>query len=235
MKLSHFKITYINIEMSMMGLSEIRKRTHLKKLKKNKKMEEMVQDLNEILRLLAKLHEKLSEFEKKWGSSREFLEITQQDTLEEILVLRQIRHSSILDKLTGRYYDRIAFEILKLPTELNKPVISIPEITINLVNKFGKISRSDIDKAIEILKKKRLIVEAFNANEITYIVFPEVYDDIRTVLDYLKSKKNKETTIESIATALNWEVTRAEIVLEKMVKLGLMAKDPYPRKYWLIK
>lgn len=221
--------------MFKMGLSEIKKKTLLKKLKKSRKMYEMVNDLNEILELLSNLDKKISEFEKKWGGTQEFLELTKQELLNELITLRKIRKSSFLDKLSGKYYDYIAFEILKLPLELKKPIISLPEITIRLIEKIGKISKNDINKAVEILRKKKLIVEILNIEGVTYLEFPQIYDDIKKVIDVLNKKRRTEITIEDLATALDWEITRAERVLEKMVKLGLMVKESYPRRYWLLR
>jgi len=218
-----------------MGLSEIKKKILLKKMKKSKKMDEMINDLNEILELLSNLNKKISKFERKWGNSQEFLELTRQDLLNEIITLRKIYRSSFLDRLSGRYYDYIAFEILKLPMELRKPIISLPEITMHLTEKIGRITKNDINKAVEILRKRKLVVDLFNAEGITYVEFPEIYNDIKKVIDVLNEKKKAEITIEELATSLDWEITRAERVLEKMVKLGLMAKETYPRRYWLIK
>ncbi len=218
-----------------MGLSEIKKKVLLKKMKKSKRMEQMIDDLNDILKVLSDLNNKIKNFEKKWGSSQEFLELTEQEILSEIITLRKLYRSSFLDKLSGRYYDYIAFEILKLSAELGKPIISLPEITMHLIEKLGRVSESDIRKAIEILKKRKLIVDVFNAGEITYIEFPSIYNDIKKVIEMINLNNKNEVTIEELATSLGWEVTRAERVLEKMVKLGLMAKETYPRRYWLIK
>jgi len=217
-----------------MGLSEIRKKLMLQSAKKSKKMQELLNDFSEIVDALNAILEKIAKFEKKWGSSREFRELTREELFEELISIRKLSKPSLLDKLTGKYINYLALEILSLPREIKKPILSLSEILVTIQNKIPSVEITDIKKAIDLLKKRRLIIDVFKVNNIIYIEFPEIYNDIKAVTSYMQENRKKTITINEIALGLNWDVTRAERVLERMVEMGILAKEEYPRRYWLI-
>lgn len=217
-----------------MGLSEIRKKLLLKHSKKHKRLNEMLRDLEEILTILNSLSRKLDAFEKKWGGSGELRVLTQENLLNNVLVLRNLSKPSFLDKLTGKYYDYLAMEIIAIPKQINKPILTLSEILLKIKERIPLISQEDLKKAIDILKKKRLISAVFEKDGILYIEFPEIYNDFKNVINYITSKRKRYTTIDEISLALNWDITRTERVLEKMVETGILVEEDYPRRYWLV-
>ncbi len=217
-----------------MGLSEIKKKLFLASEKKKRKIELMLNDLEDLLKSLEETSEKVSRFEKKWGTSSELRELIEKGLITEVEVVKRLTKPSLLDKLTGKYYETLALKILNIPQEINKSVLSLSEIAIYLRDKIGNVNLNEVQKALKLLKKRGLILDVFKKDGITYAEFREIYDDFKAVLDFIREERKKTITVDEVATKLKWDIIRAEKVLEKMVEMGILVKEDYPPRYHLV-
>ncbi|GEM_PF-5835373 len=213
-----------------MGLAEIRKRIELAGLKEKKKYKKMLADLENVLRKIEEAVRATEEFEKKWGWSIEYKE----SNLEKLIIPIRKR-PSLLDRITGRYYSDLALEILSISDREKISLISIGDLTLKVKERFPYATSEDVLKAIELLKRKGLITDIFKEDGIVYVEFPIIFEDIRRLVQLFKQEEKKFITLEEAAEKLNWSLIKAYRVLEKMVELGILVREDYPQRYWLIR
>jgi len=212
-----------------MGLAEIRRKIMLKKVKEKKKLEIMLREFEEISKRIEEVSEMLKKFEKKWGKYLSQNEEIRKALASSLLGIDLSMFSKSLD------VSNLAIEILSLAKEEDISIIPLSHLVTLLSKKISGIpvDLKAVEKAINHLKKKKLIQGIFEINGIKYVRIKDPKEDIDNIIRTFVGKEY--ITIDDVVSKLGWDVTRAELTLEEMVKRGLAVKEDYPRRYWLVK
>jgi len=203
----------------------------LRTLKKLKGKEQMIKDFKKVVEKYLEAVKALEEFEKKWGLPEELLqEIV---SIEDLLGVRSFK-SSLYEKLSGRFYFRLALEIEWLASKHRESVLSIPEIIVRLKTSMGlDIKKKDLMKAIKILEKRNLVrIVRIDTDE--YVVFTHILDEqIKDIINLFS--KFDFLTPADVVKELGWSLAKAIIALERLYELGLCTKEEFPLRYYPVK
>lgn len=189
-----------------------------------------IDELEDMVKSIKKLHNKLEKMEKKYGTdfasnpeaSERLMDIRNELGLpEEIGVFERKTKPGITDKITGGgFYEDLALRILELGKDLsakNGGLMSTAEVIIQLNKKYKGlvISISDIIKSIKVLTKNKLVTTRKLTSGVKIVEFVqwELVDEHEKVLT-LATQRNGEITLEEILVETKWSFERAEQVMK---------------------
>ena len=209
-----------------MGLSEIKRRILVKNAKEKKKMEIMFKELEELTNEIKKIKREVENFQKRWGKY-----LTKNPEIADLL-MRELLGLSVLERDTTM---KLELDILELAKKKNITLISEADLITELQekNKGLPITLKDVEKALNNLKKKNLIVGIITIKGIKYVQLKDFEEDIKVILEKFKDKDT--LTISDIVKELKWDIPRIERALERMVSMGLAVREDYPPRYYLVK
>lgn len=211
-----------------MALREAWAEEALRRLKRMKLREEMVRDLELVIQKLRDALDELKKFEQKWGLTDETLAIVSE--LERQLGIHASLKPSLFNRLTGRYYLRLALELLTIIAKLNSSVLSVPELLIALRNELGfEVGERDVKRALRHLEERGLV--RLKGDRVVYV--PALDADAREVIKRFSSREF--VTPEEVMRELNWPASRAIEALERLVELGQAVKEEWPVRYWFVR
>ncbi|MHA1616014.1 MAG: hypothetical protein ACTSX9_01740 [Candidatus Njordarchaeales archaeon] len=190
----------------------------------------MISDFENVIKKLEEVIKAIEDFEKKWGKTVEFKEFD----LHQIVVPLKKR-PSLLDRITGKYYSDLALEILSVADNDKLSLISVGDLIMRVKKSIPYANTDDVLKALDILKRKGLVTDLFREGGVLYVEFPTIYEDIRRLIQLFKQERKEYITLEEAAEKLDWSLVKAYRVLERMVELGILVRENFPRRYWLIK
>ncbi len=218
-----------------MGLSELRKEIIIKKAKKRKKIEELINDFARVIQKFDEAVKELKNFERKWGKSEELKIASAEGFLDEYSkILRRLRRPTFLEKILGRHKRILANEILTIAREKSISIISIGELYSAVREEIGDIDLKEFKEALIFLKNEGQIYSIVEREGVEYVVFPWFISEAKKIIEYVRTKPERSITLDEVVVKINIPPSIAEILLDELVKLGIMVREEFPRRYVLI-
>ncbi len=209
-----------------MGLSEIKRRILVKNAKEKKKMEIMFKELEKLTNKIKKVRKEVENFQKRWGKY-----LTKNPEISDLLLKELLGLSGFEQDPTIK----LELDILELAKRKNITLISEADLITEIreKNRGLPITLKEIEKALNNLKKKNLIVGIIQLKGIKYVQLKDFEEDIKLILEKFKDKEI--LTISDIVKELKWDIPRIKKALEQMVSMGLAVREDYPPRYHLVK
>ena len=199
-----------------------------------------IKELNGMIENIKQLHGQLRKLEKDYSEQLKtnpslagrLMSIREELGLPMALGAFQTKTGpGIIDKLTGGgFYEQLAVQILEIGREATPATggsIGFADLVYRVQKAYSGyvVSISDIEKAVEVLLKKSLIVRVEKLDTgIKVIVFTEADSpDVEMVLR-LAIKNNGLLSREKIILATSWSLKRTENALKILVERQIAEK-----------
>ncbi|MHA2363863.1 MAG: hypothetical protein ACXAC7_07880 [Candidatus Hodarchaeales archaeon] len=222
-----------------MGLRKIEEKLKREAIMREKGTNLAIQELESMLNSIKGLHKQLKDLEKKFGgnlksnpqASRKLMEIREELGLPtELGIFEPKSKPGILDKLTGGgFYEQLALHILEIGRKAFSEtggVISFPEL-IHRVQDYYKghvVGISDINKAINVLEKNKLIAgveELETGFKLVIFMTQELSPDMNEIFR-LANRNKGELSREEIILSTGWSLDRVNRVLQHLENKNLI-------------
>ncbi|MHA1673504.1 MAG: hypothetical protein ACTSYI_07740 [Promethearchaeota archaeon] len=215
-----------------MGIREIEDRNQMRELMRKKAAELRMKRLETKTEITKMTKDKLAEIAKKHGVIIA-LDPDMQEAVEEIrkkynipkerIIKEQITEESVLKRGKKVQFDRLgmlAYQRVMLEKQETGGLLTIPDIfdRVNTGVLQGNISMEDVEKAVKMLKKNKIIPEirTLESGVLIASFFPVQYTkDQSRILNLVKDDGVINTG--DVCKELNWTVERAERALQNLV------------------
>ena len=223
-----------------MGLRELEKKMKLKEAMRAKAAEYELQELQSKADLTKMTKEKLSDIAKKHGViialdddlRGEVDTIKKQYGIKESNIIREILTEEDVfikgKKIDHEKLGMLAYQRVILQKDETGGLLILSDVfdLVNTGKLKNRISLTDLEKAVKILKKKKVIPEIRNLEEDVILIsfFPVQYtSDQSSILNHVKGKG--VTTLAEICANLNWSEERASRALSNLEATGIAKID----------
>ncbi|MHA1521358.1 MAG: hypothetical protein ACTSRK_14335 [Promethearchaeota archaeon] len=215
-----------------MGIREIEDRNRMRELMRKKAAELRMQRFEAKTEITKMTKDKLADIAKKHGVIIA-LDPDMQDAVEEIrkkynipkerIIKEQITEESVLKRGKKVQLDRLgmlAYQRVMLEKHETGGLLTIPDIfeRVNTGVLQGSISMEDVEKAVKMLRKNKIIPEirTLESGVLIASFFPVQYtQDQASILNLVKDDGVINTG--DVCKELNWTVERAERALQNLV------------------
>ncbi|MHA1718404.1 MAG: hypothetical protein ACTSWX_15980 [Promethearchaeota archaeon] len=215
-----------------MGLRDIEDRAKMRELMKKKAAELRMHRLETQTAITKMTKEKLAQIAKKHGVILA-LDPDMQDIVEEIrkkynipkerIIKEQITEGDVLKggkRIVHSKLAMLAYQRVMLEKTETGGLLTLPDVfdRVNTGILKNRITISDVEKAVKILKKNNVIPEINKLESGVLVIsfFPVQYTQDQT--EILKLVKNNGViTTGDVCKSLNWTLERAERALQNLV------------------
>ncbi len=215
-----------------MGIREIEDRNQMRELMRKKAAELRMKRLETKTEITKMTKDKLAEIAKKHGVIIA-LDPDMQEAVEEIrkrynipkerIIKEQITEESVLKRGKKVQLDRLgmlAYQRVMLEKQETGGLLTIPDIfdRVNTGVLQGNITMEDVEKAVKMLKRNKIIPEirTLESGVLIASFFPVQYTkDQASILNLVKDDGVINTG--DVCKELNWTVERAERALQNLV------------------
>ncbi|MHA1584515.1 MAG: hypothetical protein ACTSVU_00030 [Promethearchaeota archaeon] len=215
-----------------MGIREIEDRSKMRELMRKKAAELRMNRLETQTEITKLTKDKLADIAKKHGVLIA-LDPDMQDAVEEIrkkynipkerIIREQITEESVLkrgNRVDLKRLGLLAYQRVMLEKEENGGLLTLPDVfdRVNTGVLKNRITIDDIERAIKILKKERVIPEFHKlpSGILAISFFPVQYtQDQSSILELVKN--DGIITTGDVCKSLNWTIERAERALQNLV------------------
>ncbi|MEM2984397.1 MAG: EAP30/Vps36 family vacuolar-sorting protein [Candidatus Jordarchaeaceae archaeon] len=188
------------------------------------KLEEIARKYGVIIATSPKLQDEIERIRKQYGIPKESI-ITQIITEEEVLKKGAM---GIGTKIDHEKLGMLLYQRALLKRKENGGIMTFAEayLLINTGKLAQKLENKDIEKAVKLLEKNKLIPGTRQLKSGVKIIsfFPiELTDDQNEVLSI--ASRSGSVTLEEIMLKTGWTKTRAQNVLQTLEEEGITRKD----------
>lgn len=224
-----------------MGLRNIEEKLKREAALREKGANLAIEELESMIGSIKGLHKQIKDLEKKFGgefktnpkAAQRLMDIREELGLPtELGVFEPKNKPGLIDKLTGGgFYEQLAMHILDLGRKAipdTGGVISFPELIQRVQNIYQGlvVSISDINKAIKILEKNKLIsgIEELESGfKLIVFVAQEFSPDLQTIFR-LANRHNGELSREKIILSTGWDLDRVDRMLTHLESQNIIIK-----------
>lgn len=215
-----------------MGLRELSEKEDIRNLMKKKAAELRMKRLETKTEITKMTKEKLADIAKKHGVIIA-LDPEMQDAVEEIrkkfnipkerIIREEVTEQTVLKRFGRVDHDQLgmlAYQRVMLEKEATGGLLTLPDVydIVNTGELQGNISTSDVEKAVKLLWRKKVIpqMKRLPSGVLTASFFPVEYtQDQAEILELVK--EDGFITTGDVCKSLDWTVERTERALQNLV------------------
>jgi hypothetical protein len=225
-----------------MGIRNIEEKLKREAALREKGVEIALKEIEGMISSVKLLSEKINEIEKKFKNelktnpqiTQKLMSLREELGLpKELGIFEPKEKPGLIDKLTGGgFYEQLGLQILDIGKKSMKEtggVMSFPELIKRVQDLYQGhvIGISDIQKALDILKKNELIakIETLESGfKLIHFVTQDLSPDMNEIIK-LANRNNGQLTREQIIRDLNWSLDRVDRVISHLEKNKIVMKD----------